>query len=189
VTLSLGMLAGVLIGLSITVYPGVDLQGAITLGNVVQAGTTLFVGIAVASYLQPQTASDRKEKEIVFRHFDVAIDALSTLEGSIHNGVLVDINAQLKKVSGTCSAVSNLVTELEFSAEVTSKCNVAELLSQLRRLATHTPIDATDQPAVADATVLDGRIRYSDSRAALITTRIQQTRMRLLRAQMAVNKA
>jgi hypothetical protein len=185
----LGALFGLLAGLSLVALGEIDMQGSINLGNIVQAATTLLVGVAVAAYLQPQTTTQRKEKEIVFAHFDSALNALAAFEHAVHNGVLLDINAQLKKVSGTCSAVNELLRELDFNAEVLSHSNVSDLLRQLRALATDTPIERNHIPAPADVAIVDGRIKYSDARSALITTKIQFIRMRLLRAQIAVNKA
>lgn len=189
-TLMGGALAGGLAVLAVMGLGALRFDATVSYGNVLQSFTTLFVAVIVASHLQQQVASDRKEKDIVLRHVDLAIESLDELQESQRAGKVPAINASLKKVSSNCSATEDLCQTLHYEASSSDWVGIRDLIMQIRRLSTASPRDESDtDPTRAGATVVGDVITLTEPRLALLDTRVHQLRMRLLKMEIAINKA
>jgi hypothetical protein len=185
-------LIGALLGMGFVSARKATIESTITFGNIVQSVSTLGAAIVVSAYLQKHAAADRKEKDIVLRYFDFAIDTLNELEVQHQLGGLVAINSSLKKLTGNCAAATTLCKRLKYETTATHRAAIADLLQQVRAFSTLTPIDSKDaaeHPERDGATVKDNVITYTPTRAALLALRVDQLRIRLLDAQIAVNEA
>lgn len=153
-------------------------------GNVLQAFATLAAAAVVSTYLQRQSTSARKEKDILFRCIDLQIDGLVELQERVHVGVLIEINAALKKVSSMQRTVGELLENFPGAASQHRGCD--EILQQLRQLTTNTELkDSLGHPS---ATVSNDRIRFSDARMLDIEAKIHFFRKRLLNSELLLNR-
>jgi hypothetical protein len=186
--LAIGGVVGVLICSVVAAFDGLAVDGTVTMGNIIQSATTLIVALVVTSYLQTQAQSDRKERDLVLRFFDLSVDAIAELDAKVAGGNLSEIQATLKKLSSSCSAASDICTEVGLQTGDTNKAAISSLIVEVRQLATDTPIDEADSVRCG-ATVKNNVISLSKERSLLLETKVHQLRMRLLKAQMAVNRA
>jgi hypothetical protein len=167
-----------------------ELEGGLTFGNILQASTTVVVGFVVSHYLQRQTASDRRQRELVLRHIDHALDTLDKLEASGRRIQLTELNAAFKKIKTDIIATRDLMKELGYDDALQKHMGTDHLVQEIRRLATETP-KVAETPAANDNTpvsISDGIVLWSEDRVAIIDTKIHQLRLRLLRCQIAINR-
>lgn len=190
------MATGVLIGFlscAILHYWGlVRFESAVTPGNILQASATVFVGLLVASYFQRHTHADRKEKDILLRHLDLLLDVVTEFEKFKDGGVLTEITASLKKLSVKSKSVNEILAHLKYPAEVISQTRLDDQIKKLRKLATETPIKQIQDHAIksrCNSIVRDGIIQLAEEKRALLDAEIQKMKMRILKAQILVNKA
>jgi hypothetical protein len=168
--------------------PALSFDGTLTAGNLLQASTTVAVALIVAWYLQPKGAIDRKEKDILLNLLNLAIDGLADLELRSENGVLIEINASCKKISITCRSVLSLLRSLQYPDSILCALSVESDILELRGLVGEGG-GLTSGAAMDSTVVVDGKIALSPQRQLLVSSKLQQLRIRLLQGAVRVNRA
>lgn len=190
--LATGTLIGFVSCATLQYYSALKFDPTLTIGNVVQASATVFVGLLVASYFQRQTHADRKEKDILLRHLDLLLDVVTEFEKFKDGGVLTEITASLKKLSMKCKSVSEILTHLKYPTDVLNQTRFDDQIKKMRKLATDTPIKQIQDhanKARCSSVVRDGIIQLAEEKKSLLDTEVQKMKMRILKAQICVNKA
>lgn len=157
-----------------------------------QASATVFVGLLVAAYFQRHTNVDRKEKDILLRHLDLLFDVVTEFEKYKEGGVLTDITASLKKLSMKAKSVNEILTHLKYPSSIVSQTRFEDQIKKMRKLATETPIKQIQEhanKARCASVVRDGIIQLAEERKGLLDAEIQKMKMRILKAQICINKA
>lgn len=189
IALLFGGLLGVLISAAFTARDYLRFDGIVTSGNLLQAGTTLFVAVLVSGYLQRRASVDRTQKDLLLEVFDAAIESLSRLEDRLPNGVYVEITAALKKVRVSCNFALEQSEEMGFALGA-SKSSIKEQVLAIRRLATETPvIDEAVKGVSRHVTFLDGRVTYSADRMGSLESKIEALRLDLLRKKISIDRS
>lgn len=186
-----GILVGFVLAAVLIHYDVLKFDGILTVGNVVQASSTLIVGLLVASYFQRHTHADRKEKDILLKHLDLVLAALEELEQFKDGGVLTKITASLKKLSVQCKSVHDLLVHLEYPKEIISQMCFDEQLKTIRKLASDTPIKKIKEhanTAKCSSTVREGIIQWAQERAALLDSEIQKMKTSILKTEIQINR-
>ncbi len=170
----------------------VAVDSTITVGNVLQSLATILTGLIVAAYLQPQTQADRKEKEIFLKHFDLLLDDLEAFEEANEEGVLTKVVAALKQLTMKFRTVRDLATHLSYDVEILAKLGFDGLIKDLRSLATETPIRELEEYAKSktckSSQVRDWFIQLAEEKKLALTSKIQELKLAILKAQTQVNK-
>lgn len=125
----------------INIFEVVEFESKWNFGNLVQAGSTVIMGVVVALVFQKSVQSDRKEKDIIIKHLDSALDLLDKFEDfqSKMGGKYVGITAWLKKISLSCNCTSEVLRVMRYSDGLVSRAGCSELVRTLRQLTTDTP--------------------------------------------------
>lgn len=186
-----GIVLGFVCFVTLDSYAALKFEPTLTLGNVVQGGATILVGLLVAAYFQRLTHADRKEKDILLRHLDLLLDAVGEFEKFKEGGVLTEVTASLKRLAIKCKSVHEILTFLKYPADVLDQVSFEEQIRKLRKLATETPIkqiEAHANKARCSSVVRDGIIELATEKRSLLDTEIQKMKMRILKAQISINK-
>lgn len=189
--LATGTLIGFVTCAALQYFNVLKFDPTLTLGNVVQTSATVFVGLLVASYFQRQTHADRKEKDILLRHLDLLLDVVTEFEKFKDGGALTEIVASLKKLSMKCKSVNEILTHLKYPADLLTQTRFDDQIKKMRKLATETPIKQIQDHASkarCSSVVREGIIQLAEEKKALLDTEVQKMKMRILKAQICVNK-
>lgn len=160
-------------------------------GNVIWAVTTLLVAGVLAAYLQRQTQSDRSEKELLLRHLDQALNAVTEFEKFKEGGRLTAINASLKTLSMKCQSIHSILVDLKCPAQVIESARFDTVIRAIRKLATETPIRQIEKHAITascSSEVRDGIISLASEKRSLLDNKIQDMKTRILKAQLRINR-
>lgn len=190
VFIAIGLIIGFLCSLLVERYAALHFDPTCTLGNLIQASSTILVGLIVATFIQKQSQADRKEKEIILRHLDLLIDTMTEFEKYKDGGVLTNITSALKKLSRQCKAVYDLVTGLKYPEDICNTIKFDDNVKQLRKLATETPINQIEDYAnrAESSSVRDGIIHLADEYKLQLDGLIQEVKLRVFKAQIAINR-
>ena len=164
----------------------------LSLGHVTTATTTLLVAVLFAWYLQRQTHSNRKEKDILLRHMDLLLDGVTEFERFRDGGAVTDIAASLKRLSLKSRSINDILSFLKYPTDVRSLANCDDEIRAVRVLATETPIVQLEQHAndpACNSVVRDGIIQLAAEKRLQLELRLQELKLRVLKAQISVNKA
>jgi len=173
-------------------YDVLIFEPSLTVGNMLQASATVFVGLLVAAYFQRHTNVDRKEKDILLRHLDLLFDVVTEFEKFKDGGVLTEITASLKKLSMKSKSVNEILHHLKYPSDIVIQTRFDDQIKKLRKLATETPIKQIEDHANkvrCNSLVREGIIQLAEEKKALLDAEIQKMKMRILKAQVCVNKA
>lgn len=190
--LATGTIIGFLSCAMLHYYSVLRFEPTLTVGNMLQASATVFVGLLVASYFQRHTNVDRKEKDILLRHLDLLFDVVTEFEKFRDGGRLTEITASLKKLSMKSKSVNEILGHLKYPADIVNQTRFDDQIKKMRKLATETPIKQIQDhanKARCSSEVRDGIIQLAEEKKALLDTEIQKMKMRILKAQVCVNKA
>lgn len=190
--LATGILIGFVSCAALHYYNVLKFEPTLTVGNVLQASATVFVGLLVAAYFQRHTNVDRKEKDILLRHLDLLLDVVTEFEKFKEGGALTEIAASLKKLSMKSKSVNEILSHLKYPGDILSQTRFDDQIKKMRKLATETPIKQIQEhanKARCSSVVRDGIIKLADEKKALLDTEIQKMKMRILKAQVCINKA
>lgn len=190
--LATGILIGFLSCAALQYYSVLKFEPTLTVGNMLQASATVFVGLLVAAYFQRHTNVDRKEKDILLRHLDLLLDVVTEFEKFKEGGALTEIAASLKKLSMKSKSVNEILNHLKYSANILSQTRFDDQIKKMRKLATETPIKQIQEHASkarCSSIVRDGIIQLAEEKKALLDTEIEKMKMRILKAQVCINKA
>jgi len=160
-------------------------------GNVIWAVTTLLVAGVLATYLQRQTQSDRSEKELLLRHLDQVLNAVTEFEKFKEGGHLTAVNASLKTLSMKCQSIHGILVDLKCPPQVIESARFDTVIRAIRKLATETPIKQIEKhanSASCSSEVRDGIISLASEKRSLLDNKIQDMKTRILKAQLKINK-
>jgi uncharacterized protein HemX len=162
-----------------------------SLGNLIQAGSTVAVAVVVAAYIQRQTQVDFKHKELLIKQLDMVSEKLVDLSDfNFEEGdELVKITSVLKQTSMRCNAVYTAVKLLQYADNIVAKLDFNSDISELRKLATETPI-STLQAHLDEcpAVVRDGIIELAAERLCALQVHLTTMQNRVFEAQIAIMK-
>lgn len=175
----------------INILEVVQFESKWNFGNLVQAGSTIIIGVVVALVFQKEVQSDRKEKEIIIKHLDVTLALLDKFEDfeSKMGGKYVGITAWLKKIALSCNFTSEVLKVLKYSDGLVVRAGCTDLMRTLRQLTTDSPRRKASRAKVQSTTsVQAGTIKWSDEGLAKIEEHIHKFRLEILRVQLDLNK-
>jgi hypothetical protein len=190
--LATGTLIGFLSCAFLNYFSVLRFEPSLTVGNILQATATVFVGLLVAAYFQRHTNVDRKEKDILLRQLDLLLDAVTEFEKFKDGGVLIEITASLKKLSMKSKSVNEILAHLKYPADIISQTRFGEQIKKMRKLATETPIKQIQEHASkarCTSVVREGIIQLAEEKKLQLDGEIQGMKMRILKAQVCINKA
>jgi|ERR1039458_2976596 hypothetical protein len=160
-------------------------------GTIIGAATTLLVGGLLATYLQRQSASDRKESELLVRHLDFILDELVIFEDFKGGGVLTEITASLHRLSRKRQSIESLLIELKYPEETIKAVQFGDKVIEIRKLATKTPIKQLEELANSkkcNSVVRDGIIEFAEEKRALLENKLDELKTQVIRAQLKINR-
>jgi len=167
----------------------------LSLGDITNAGTTLLVAVLVTVlvtyFLEKQNQADRKEKDLLLRQLDLIFPLVQEFEKSNENGNLTEIQASLKRVSVSCNLFNKVLKDLKYPLKILNETNFASLISEIRKLATDTPIKEIEdriKRSKCNASVKDGIITLTTDRRALLEGKIDEIKSKLFKVQIIINK-
>lgn len=162
---------------------------AFTLGNLIQAASTLGAGLLVAKYVQKENQIQFNQKQLLVSQLQVMSEKLIEFHGFKSGGPLVEIAAALKQLAMRAGAISAAADELGFNASIKNRISFTEELSELRRIATQTE-SLKKMEAVVDecpAVVRDGILVLASERASQLESHLEKMQIKVFKAQIAVN--
>jgi hypothetical protein len=176
-------------------YRSLTFDPKLSLGDVTNASMTLLaavlVTVLVANYLEKHNQAERKEKELLLRRLDLIFPLVQDFEKSNENGNLTEIAATLKRVSVSCNLFNRVVKDLNYPPHILAETDFDNLIREIRRLATDTPIKEIEVHAKRSkccASVKDGIITLTTDRKALLDGKVDEIKSKLLKVQIVINK-
>lgn len=184
-------LAGFIFGVLLDPFVLLKLDLSLTLGNILQAVSTLVAGVVVALYLQPKTQADRKVKDIVLRHFDLLLEAVDKLESLKDGGAVTEVAAALKRFSVGVKNINEMLKLIDYPSDAQKNMRLDEEIRLIRKLATETPISEIEAHAETSSSnaVKDGIIALALEKRVLLETKLHHIKMRIFKAQITINSA
>jgi hypothetical protein len=167
------------------------LDPSLTLGNILQAVSTLVAGMVVALYLQPKTQADRKEKDIVLRHFDLLLEAVDELERLKDGGAVTEVAAALKRFSVGVKNINEMLKFIDCPSDAQKYVHLDKEIRLIRKLATETPISEIEAHAATSSSnaVKDGIIALALEKRVMLEAKLHDIKMRIFKAQITINSA
>lgn len=172
-------------------FYSISFEAKLSLGDVIVAATTLLVAVLVTNYLEKHNQTERIEKDLLLRKVEAISKLVEEFEKSKENGSLIEIQSSLKRVSVSCIAFNSFLSDIKYPKDCLDESNVVSLISEIRKLATDSPIreiEAHAKRSKCNSTVKDGIITLTKDRMALLEGRIDVLKARLLRIQININR-
>jgi len=168
-------------------YKELDFKNEITAGNALQAFTTFALAITVTWFLQKQTQSKRKEKDILIDHLDLLLEEVSSLEEANEKGEMIAITSSLKRFRMNANSVQEILIDLNYPSKV---CAASALdISELRKLCTDTPIKELEEAANSSSDqIKDGIMNLTAGRRSLIENTIHKLKLSIIRLKILINE-
>lgn len=187
-----GVIVGFLIALPVIFFGTFTYKAEFTTGNITQACATILTGIFVAAYVQRIVQADRKEKDILLRHFDSILAGLEEFDETRVNGVVTEMSASLKRVKLASIAAVEILVHLKYPGDVIEQARFEQFINEINDLVTGTPVKAIEEhvsKVKMSAVVKDGISSLTSELKLLVDMKLQQLKIRVFKAQVVVNKS
>jgi hypothetical protein len=97
----------------------------------------------------------------------------------------------LKRLSVSCNSFNKVLKELNYPCKIYDEANFEELIREIRKLATDTPIKDIENHANrsrCSASVKEGIIFLTADRKALLEGKIDEMKSKLFKTQLIINR-
>jgi SPX domain protein involved in polyphosphate accumulation len=192
---AMGIPLGVILAIFAENYFSLTFDPMISLGELVNAFATVFAALAVTVlvtyYLERHNQTNRKEKDLLMKQLDLIAQLVQEFEYSNETGTLTKIIASHKKLSTTYSLFSKILCEFKYPEKILIESNLEELIRDVRKLATDTPIRSIEKHAkcsTCSASVKNGIIALTTERKDLLEGKINEIKSKILKTQLTVNR-
>jgi hypothetical protein len=167
------------------------LEEKLTLGDVTTSCTALLVALLVTHYLEKHNTREKKEKELLSRQLEYTEKLVQDFEKANEEGEIPAIASAVKRLRTSNQTFLTSLQDLKYPHHLIEKSKLDELLTEVKKLATDTPIHSIEKgvkKSNCDVTVKDNIIKLTMERKNLLDVRITDLKQRIFRTQIEINK-
>ncbi|WP_417377287.1 hypothetical protein [Gimesia maris] len=167
----------------------INLDGTLTLGNIVQSACTVFAAIYVSRVINHWASNRQKEKDLIHRRLDAVDEVLADLDSLELTLPLQSVTLLLKRLSMHCGAISQVRDASSIVGTHECSLEMQKHVQTLRNLLTYTPVDAggLNDEAIGDAVnVIGGQLHIGEDRKRRISIAVANFRTWIWVAQIRI---
>jgi MarR-like DNA-binding transcriptional regulator SgrR of sgrS sRNA len=190
----LGIVVGGLAALLIISHCHLNFDPKISLGEMANAIATIVAAVGVTVlityYLERHNQTTRREKDLLLDQLTFISDLVSEFEKSIEDGELIKIVSVHKRLSTANTLFWESLKDCCRTYEVSSESNFTDLIREVRRLATDTPIREIEshvKRSKCNTTVKDGIISLASERRNLLDGKLTEIKSKIFKTQLHIN--